>query len=96
MFDSQKIRRLLTFPVEISTCYTTNVKPSPPTGSETVSFYCLTLYKAIFCLQGLKANVLVPFEEGQMKKPADLVNEDSSNRKRSSSLTEQVCLSIFC
>lgn len=51
---------------------------------------------SLICLQGLKANVLVPFEEGQMKKPADIVNEDSSNRKRSSSLTEQVCLSIFC
>jgi tuberous sclerosis protein 2 len=36
----------------------------------------------------LKANVLVPFEEGQVMK-TDLVNEDSSNRKRSSSLTEQ-------
>jgi tuberous sclerosis protein 2 len=36
----------------------------------------------------LKANVLVPFEEGQIMK-MDLVNEDSSNRKRSSSLTEQ-------
>ncbi|XP_054271198.1 tuberin isoform X2 [Macrosteles quadrilineatus] len=43
-----------------------------------------------FIITGLRANVLVPFEEGQ-KKPAfvELVNEDSSNRKRSSSLTEQ-------
>ncbi|KAF4522184.1 hypothetical protein B566_EDAN007331 [Ephemera danica] len=40
-----------------------------------------------FIITGLKANVLVPFEEG--KKP-ELVNEDSSSRKRSSSLTEQV------
>lgn len=76
--------------------YTTNVKLGPPAGSEIVPFVCLTIYKALICLQGLKANVLVPFEEGQMKKPADLVNEDSSNRKRSSSLTEQVCLSISC
>lgn len=36
----------------------------------------------------MKANVLVPFEEGQVMK-MDLINEDSSNRKRSSSLTEQ-------
>ncbi|PSN43169.1 hypothetical protein C0J52_09893 [Blattella germanica] len=41
-----------------------------------------------FITTGLKANVLVPFEEGQIMKP-DLINEDSSNRKRSSSLTEQ-------
>ncbi|KAJ9583770.1 hypothetical protein L9F63_021894, partial [Diploptera punctata] len=41
-----------------------------------------------FITTGLKANVLVPFEEGQLMKP-DLINEDSSNRKRSSSLTEQ-------
>ena len=36
----------------------------------------------------MKANVLVPFEEGQLMK-TDLINEDSSSRKRSSSLTEQ-------
>ncbi|XP_071440421.1 tuberin-like [Hetaerina americana] len=41
-----------------------------------------------FITTGLKANVLVPFEEGQIMK-TELVNEDSSNRKRSSSLTEQ-------
>lgn len=40
-----------------------------------------------FITTGLKANVLVPFEEGQLMK-TDLINEDSSNRKRSSSLTE--------
>ncbi|XP_046387021.1 tuberin [Ischnura elegans] len=41
-----------------------------------------------FITTGLKANVLVPFEEGQVMK-TEIVNEDSSNRKRSSSLTEQ-------
>lgn len=41
-----------------------------------------------FITTGLKANVLVPFEEGQVIKP-EIINEDSSNRKRSSSLTEQ-------
>lgn len=41
--------------------------------------------------QGLKANVIVPFEEGHlMKSDFNFINEDSSNRKRSSSLTEQV------
>lgn len=41
--------------------------------------------------QGLKANVIVPFEEGHlMKSDFSVINEDSSNRKRSSSLTEQV------
>lgn len=41
--------------------------------------------------QGLKANVIVPFEEGHlMKSDFSIINEDSSNRKRSSSLTEQV------
>lgn len=43
-----------------------------------------------FIITGLKANVLVPFEEGQMMKNVDITNEDSTNRKRSSSLTEQV------
>ncbi|XP_015113598.1 tuberin [Diachasma alloeum] len=43
-----------------------------------------------FITTGLKANVLVPFEEGQlMKSDFSSINEDSSNRKRSSSLTEQ-------
>ncbi|XP_043279652.1 tuberin isoform X2 [Venturia canescens] len=43
-----------------------------------------------FITTGLKANVLVPFEEGHLIKPDfSLINEDSSNRKRSSSLTEQ-------
>ncbi|KAK0095925.1 hypothetical protein PV326_007052 [Microctonus aethiopoides] len=43
-----------------------------------------------FITTGLKANVLVPFEEGHlMKADFSLLNEDSSNRKRSSSLTEQ-------
>lgn len=42
-----------------------------------------------FIITGLKANVLVPFEEGQMMKNVDITNEDSTNRKRSSSLTEQ-------
>ncbi|KAJ4432765.1 hypothetical protein ANN_21404 [Periplaneta americana] len=47
-----------------------------------------TVSLAHHVIAGLKANVLVPFEEGQVMK-TDLVNEDSSNRKRSSSLTEQ-------
>lgn len=35
--------------------------------------------------------MIVPFEEGHlMKSDFSVVNEDSSNRKRSSSLTEQV------
>ncbi|EFN68657.1 Tuberin [Camponotus floridanus] len=43
-----------------------------------------------FITTGLKANVIVPFEEGHlMKSDFSIVNEDSSNRKRSSSLTEQ-------
>ncbi|XP_015588565.1 tuberin [Cephus cinctus] len=43
-----------------------------------------------FITTGLKANVLIPFEEGHLMKPDfSLINEDSSNRKRSSSLTEQ-------
>lgn len=43
-----------------------------------------------FITAGLKSNVLVPFEEGHlMKAEFKVVNEDSSNRKRSSSLTEQ-------
>ncbi|XP_048507911.1 tuberin isoform X2 [Athalia rosae] len=43
-----------------------------------------------FITTGLKANVLVPFEEGHlMKSDLSLINEDSSSRKRSSSLTEQ-------
>lgn len=46
-------------------------------------------------LQGLKANVSrMPLEEGPMLRQEplklDLLNEDSSSRKRSSSLTEQV------
>ncbi|KAK7793760.1 hypothetical protein R5R35_000957 [Gryllus longicercus] len=41
-----------------------------------------------FITTGLKANVILPFEEGQLMK-SELINEDSSNRKRSSSLTEQ-------
>lgn len=40
-------------------------------------------------LQGLKANAKLLLEEGNIVKP-DINNEDSSNRKRSSSLTEQV------
>ena len=43
-----------------------------------------------FITKGLKSNVLAPFEEGHlMKSDFNVVNEDSSNRKRSSSLTEQ-------
>lgn len=43
-----------------------------------------------FITTGLKANVIVPFEEGHlMKSDFNFINEDSSNRKRSSSLTEQ-------
>lgn len=41
--------------------------------------------------QGLKQNVLVPFE-GRTIPKSDIHNEDSSSRKRSSSLTEQVIL----
>ncbi|XP_049853714.1 tuberin isoform X1 [Schistocerca gregaria] len=41
-----------------------------------------------FITTGLRANVLLPFEEGQLMKAPDIVNEDSSSRKRSSSLTE--------
>ncbi|XP_066593113.1 tuberin [Prorops nasuta] len=43
-----------------------------------------------FITTGLKANVILPFEEGHVMKPdINFINEDSSNRKRSSSLTEQ-------
>ncbi|CAA9997539.1 unnamed protein product [Nesidiocoris tenuis] len=42
-----------------------------------------------FITRGLKSNILVPFEEGRMMVREEIVNEDSSNRKRSSSLTEQ-------
>ncbi|XP_012271509.1 tuberin isoform X2 [Orussus abietinus] len=43
-----------------------------------------------FITHGLKANVIVPFKEGYlMKQDFGIVNEDSSSRKRSSSLTEQ-------
>ncbi|KAF7385574.1 hypothetical protein HZH68_014004 [Vespula germanica] len=43
-----------------------------------------------FITTGLRANVIVPFEEGHlMKSDFSSINEDSSNRKRSSSLTEQ-------
>ncbi|XP_020281635.1 tuberin [Pseudomyrmex gracilis] len=44
-----------------------------------------------FITVGLKANAIVPFEEGShlMKSDFSVINEDSSNRKRSSSLTEQ-------
>ncbi|XP_033337917.1 TSC complex subunit tuberin isoform X3 [Megalopta genalis] len=43
-----------------------------------------------FITTGLKANVIIPFEEGHlMKSDFNFMNEDSSNRKRSSSLTEQ-------
>ncbi|KAK2584988.1 hypothetical protein KPH14_008518 [Odynerus spinipes] len=43
-----------------------------------------------FITTGLQANAIVPFEEGHLMKPDfSLINEDSSNRKRSSSLTEQ-------
>ncbi|RZF45475.1 hypothetical protein LSTR_LSTR009346 [Laodelphax striatellus] len=42
-----------------------------------------------FIIKGLRANVLAPFEEEDRRQKADFINEDSSNRKRSSSLTEQ-------
>ncbi|KYM81590.1 Tuberin [Atta colombica] len=43
-----------------------------------------------FITTGLKANVIIPLEEGHlMKSDFSVINEDSSNRKRSSSLTEQ-------
>lgn len=49
-----------------------------------------------FIKQGLKANVIIPLEEGHlMKSDFSVVNEDSSNRKRSSSLTEQVRIKIY-
>ncbi|CAG7833459.1 unnamed protein product [Allacma fusca] len=41
-----------------------------------------------FIIKGLEANVWAPFEEASQKR-GDLHNEDSSNRKRSSSLTDQ-------
>jgi len=44
----------------------------------------------------LKANVIIPLEEGHlMKSDFSVINEDSSNRKRSSSLTEQVGIKII-
>jgi hypothetical protein len=40
--------------------------------------------------------VIVPFEEGHlMKSDFNVINEDSSNRKRSSSLTEQVIINQY-
>uniref|UniRef100_A0A8D8YNL1 Tuberin n=5 Tax=Cacopsylla melanoneura TaxID=428564 RepID=A0A8D8YNL1_9HEMI len=46
-----------------------------------------------FITNGLRANIIIPFEEGinllSKSTTSSLVNEDSSNRKRSSSLTEQ-------
>lgn len=44
---------------------------------------------AKYITKGLKANAKLLLEEGTLSKP-DINNEDSSNRKRSSSLTEQV------
>ncbi|XP_026680931.1 tuberin-like [Diaphorina citri] len=47
-----------------------------------------------FITNGLRANIIIPFEEGinllSKSTTSTLVNEDSSNRKRSSSLTEQI------
>ena len=42
-----------------------------------------------YIIKGLEANVWTPFEEETRRNALELQNEDSSNRKRSSSLTEQ-------
>lgn len=56
----------------------------------------LFFYSPLFGKQGLKANVIIPLEEGHlMKSDFSIINEDSSNRKRSSSLTEQVGINIY-
>ena len=40
--------------------------------------------------------MIIPLEEGHlMKSDFSVINEDSSNRKRSSSLTEQVSIKIY-
>lgn len=40
--------------------------------------------------------MIIPLEEGHlMKSDFSVINEDSSNRKRSSSLTEQVGIKIY-
>lgn len=58
-----------------------------------IFYYCSFFFSE---KQGLKANVIVPFEEGHlMKSDFSIINEDSSNRKRSSSLTEQVGIYLY-
>ena len=42
-----------------------------------------------FIIKGLESNIWTPFEEETRKNDRELQNEDSSNRKRSSSLTDQ-------
>lgn len=42
-----------------------------------------------YIIKGLESNVWAPFEEESRRNAYDMRNEDSSNRKRSSSLTEQ-------
>lgn len=44
----------------------------------------------MFAFKGLHNNILKPFEEGKSKQDFLDLNQDSSSRKRSSSLTEQV------
>lgn len=52
--------------------------------------------KNFFFLQGLYSNAKMLLEEGNISKPdISFSNEDSSNRKRSSSLTEQVNIFNF-
>ena len=51
----------------------------------------IIIHDIFILLQGLKTNAKMLLEEGNISKPdISLSNEDSSNRKRSSSLTEQV------
>lgn len=50
----------------------------------------LRLMLSFCCKQGLQTNVLIPFEETNLlKQDLSKLNQDSSDRKRSSSLTEQ-------
>lgn len=47
-------------------------------------------FKLLICLQSLQTNALTPFEEPHLfKQDLNKLNQDSSDRKRSSSLTEQ-------
>lgn len=54
-------------------------------------FQVIDIFTKKICLKGLKTNVKMLLEEGNTTKTEIAPNnEDSSNRKRSSSLTEQV------